>query len=283
MAENIKRRLTTVMCADVKSYTRLMELDEAGTLETLRSYRAAMDGLVGRHDGRIVNTWGDAVIAEFPSVVEAVQCAIEIQTDLKGRNRSLPDDHQMWFRIGINLGDVMVEQDNIYGEGVNIAARLQEAADPGGIVISGPVFDQVHHRLSVRFDRVGAQSFKNVSEPVVSYRVALDSRPAASDGGTVRAESLAPNGGGAGRPGAAGFGSSWAGFADWFATLPRPVAFGLALVLMLFFINLFSGMGTIWFHWPALPIMVMALFFYLRAGGPRHRRDDRRDRRKNRC
>jgi len=282
MSENVKRRLTAVMCADVKSYTHLMEVDEAGTLDTLRRYSAAMDALVRRHDGRVVNTWGDAVIAEFASVVEAVQCAIEIQTDLKGRNRTLPDDQQMWFRIGINLGDVMVEQDNIYGEGVNIAARLQEAADPGGIMISGPVFDQVHHRLSVRFDRVDAQKFKNVSAPVVGYRVALDGPP----GGPGRAAAEQPEaddngdrrgGGGAIRPH-----GSWAAFAEWFAALPRPVAYGLAVVVLLFFINLFSGIGTIWFHWPAMPIMVMVLFHALRAGGRRHRRESGRTRRNDR-
>ncbi len=281
MAGNVKRRLTTVLCADVKSYTRLMEADEAGTLETLRRCRQAMDALVSRHDGRIVNTWGDAIIAEFASVVEAVQCAIEIQTELKARNENLPENHQMWFRIGINLGDVMVEDDNIYGEGVNIAARLQEAADPGGIMISGPVYDQVHHRLSVAFDHVGAQALKNVSVPVDSYRVALDGRRAAaerapaSEGGTTDSASPPHRHGRAGPP--------FARFADWYAELPMPVAIGLAVVALLFFINLFSGIGSIWFHWPAMPIVIMALFYFMWIRRSRGRHKDRRDRRNRRC
>ena len=120
-----------------------MGADETGTMETLRRYRAAMATLIERHDGRVVNTWGDAVIAEFPSVVEAVQCAVETQQELSTYNGGLPEPRRMIFRIGIHLGDVMVEGDDVYGDGVNIAARLQERAEPGGILISGPVYDQV--------------------------------------------------------------------------------------------------------------------------------------------
>ena len=135
-----------------------MGADEAGTLATLRHYRAAMATLIDRHDGRIVNTWGDAVIAEFASVVEAVQCAVETQQELSGYNGGLPEPQRMRFRIGIHLGDVMVEGDDVYGDGVNITARLQELAEPGGILISGPVYDQVHNKLSIGFDCLGAGS-----------------------------------------------------------------------------------------------------------------------------
>ncbi len=131
MTTKVRRRLTTLLCADVEGYTRLMEADEAGTLATLRQCRAAMATLVERHDGRIVNTWGDAVIAEFPSVVEAVQCAVETQQEIFSQNGGLPESQRMRFRIGIHLGDVMVEGDDVYGDGVNIAARLQELAEPG--------------------------------------------------------------------------------------------------------------------------------------------------------
>ena len=174
MTTKVKRRLTSILCADVKSYSRLMESDETRTIGTLRQYRAAMDALVERHDGRTINTWGDAVIAEFSSVVEAVQCAIEVQRELAARNRELPEAEQMWFRIGINLGDVMVENDDLYGEGVNIAARLQELAEPGGILISGPVYDMVRNKMSVGFEHLGQQAVKNVTEPVISYRIVLD-------------------------------------------------------------------------------------------------------------
>jgi adenylate cyclase len=164
------RRLTTLLCADVEGYARLMEADEAGTLETLRRYRAAMATLIERHDGRVVNTWG-AVIAEFPSVVEAVQCAVETQLVLSTYNGGMPEPRRMRFRIGIHLGDVMVEGDDVYGDGVNIAARLQERAEPGGILISGPVYDQVHNKLSIEFDCLGQRHSKNVANPVTGYRV----------------------------------------------------------------------------------------------------------------
>src|ERR1700756_3871057 len=153
--DKVKRRLTTVLCADVHGYSRLMEADEAGTLGTLRRYRTAIAGLVERHDGRIVNTWGDAVIAEFASVVEAVQCAVEIQREISNQESDPPDTHPMRFRIGINLGDVMVDGSDIYGDGVNIAARLQELAEPGGVVVSASVYDQVHNKLSFGFDCLG--------------------------------------------------------------------------------------------------------------------------------
>src|SRR3954451_6158506 len=176
--DKLKRRLTTVLCADVHGYSRLMEADEAGTLETLRRYRTAIARLVERHDGRIVNTWGDAVIAEFASVVEAVQCAVEIQQEISNQDSGPPPP--MRFRIGINLGDVMVDGSDLYGDGVNIAARLQELAEPGGIVISSSAYDQVHNKLSLGFDCLGQQPLKNVA-PVISYRVTMGGGAAQAD------------------------------------------------------------------------------------------------------
>jgi len=161
--DKVKRRLTTVLCADVYGYSRLMEADETGTLETLRRYRTAIARLVERHDGRIVNTWGDAVIAEFASVVEAVQCAVEIQQEISQQDSDVPQANPMRFRIGINLGDVMVDGSDIYGDGVNIASRLQELAEPGGVVISSSVYDQVHNKLSVGFDCLGQRPMKNIA------------------------------------------------------------------------------------------------------------------------
>src|SRR5258707_10890756 len=167
-----RRRRPPVCGADGRGFPRLMEADEAGTLAPLRRSRAAIAGLVARHDGRIVNTWGDAVIAEFASVVEAVQCAVEIQQEISNREPEPPQANRMRFRIGINLGDVMVEGSDIYGDGVNIAARLQELAEPGGVVVSRTVYDQVHNKLSVGFDCLGQQPMKNVA-PVTSYRVTM--------------------------------------------------------------------------------------------------------------
>jgi adenylate cyclase len=174
--DKVKRRLTTVLCADVHGYSRLMGADEAGTLSTLRRYRSAIAGLVERHDGRIVNTWGDAVIAEFASVVEAVQCAVEIQQEISNQVPEPPRAHQMRFRIGINLGDVIADGSDIFGDGVNIAARLQELAEPGGVVVSASVYDQVHNKLSLGFDSLGRQQMKNVA-PVISYRVSWATKP----------------------------------------------------------------------------------------------------------
>jgi adenylate cyclase len=181
MAHSVERKLTTILCADVCGYARLMEQDEAGTLATLKVYREAIDGLIGRHRGRVVSTAGDSLLADFPSVVEAVQCAVEIQQELTGRNRSVPDARRMVFRIGINLGDVMLHGGDLFGEGVNVAARLEALAEPGGICISRTVYDQVRNKLRVGFEDLGDQPVKNISEPVQAFRVRLDG--AAQDGG----------------------------------------------------------------------------------------------------
>ena len=252
MTTKVKRRLTSILCADVKSYSRLMESDETRTIGTLRQYRAAMDALVERHDGRTINTWGDAVIAEFSSVVEAVQCAIEVQRELAARNRTLPEAEQMWFRIGINLGDVMVENDDLYGEGVNIAARLQELAEPGGILISGPVYDMVRNKLSVGFEHLGQQPVKNVTEPVISYRIVLDgdARLAAAEASVrpVAAVEAQPQGSAA---------RLWARF----HALPRLVRATLVVILFLFVIDMSDGLEDVWFHWPAAALGFFVLLW----------------------
>ncbi|MCP3371680.1 adenylate/guanylate cyclase domain-containing protein [Bradyrhizobium cajani] len=253
--DKVKRRLTTVLCADVHGYSRLMEADETGTLETLRRSRTAIARLVERHDGRIVNTWGDAVIAEFASVVEAVQCAIEIQQEISDQNSDTPQANPMRFRIGINLGDVMVDGTNIYGDGVNIASRLQELADPGGVVISSSVYDQVHNKLSVGFDCLGQRPMKNIA-PQTSYRVTLGGRTAGprslpiDESRTPREEARAPRIGDRHAP------SAWAHVAlQWLAKLPRPVAVALTVSAFLILINLFTGAHKIWFHWPVAVIL----------------------------
>ncbi len=264
MTDKVKRRLITVLCADVSGYSRLMEADEAGTLETLRRYRTAMAGLVERHDGRIVNTWGDAVIAEFASVVEAVQCAVEIQQEISNQESDPPPDQRMRFRIGINLGDVMVDGSDIYGDGVNIAARLQELAEPGGIVVSSSVYDQVYNKLSVGFDCLGQQPMKNVA-PVVSYRVAVggggDARPGEGrQGDARRGEAMAaPQADAPGRREAAQSPTRLQSAAHWFANLPRPVAAAITLAGFLILINLLTSPHRIWFHWPVGAILFVAI------------------------
>ena len=167
----MERRLAAILSADVVGYSRLVGEDEEGTLRTLGAYRNVIDGLVAKHRGRIFGSAGDSVIAEFASPVEAVRCAVEFQRELGERNTDRPDDRRMEFRIGINLGDVVVKDDDLLGDGVNVAARLQTLSDPGGIYVSGTVFDQVEDKLDFDFDDLGAQQVKNIAKPVRVYRV----------------------------------------------------------------------------------------------------------------
>jgi adenylate cyclase len=279
MTEKVKRRLTTVLCADVQGYSRLMEADEAGTLATLRRYRTAMAALIEHHDGRIVNTWGDAVIAEFASVVEAVQCAIEIQQELSAQDPHLPEAQRMRFRIGINLGDVMVDGSDIYGEGVNIASRLQELAEPGGILISGPVYDQVHNKLSVGFDYLGQQQMKNVAAPVASYRVTVSGTPSGQPGskGDVEPAPRATDAVGASSPrDNAGSMAPMQSFSSRLTGLPRPLRAAIVISVFLFLINLFSGLHEIWFHWPVLSILFVATLSILFRRDPAPERKEKR-------
>jgi class 3 adenylate cyclase len=167
----LERRLTAILCADVFGYSRLMGEDEEATLRTLSSYRMLIDSLIERHHGRFVNSAGDSVLAEFASVVNAVQCAVEIQTTLKAENARLPPERRMEFRIGVNLGDVMVDGEQIYGDGVNIAARLESLADPGSICISGSVHEQLGNKLALVYEDLGEQSVKNIPKPIRVFRV----------------------------------------------------------------------------------------------------------------
>ena len=171
----MERKLTAILCADVFGYSRLMGEDEEATLRTLSSHRKLIDSLIEQHHGRFVNSAGDSVLAEFASVVNAVQCAVEIQTTLKSENASTPPDRQMKFRIGVNLGDVMVEGEQIYGDGVNVAARLESLAEPGGICISGKVHEEVRSKLTLGYEDLGAQVVKNIAEPVRVFRVLAES------------------------------------------------------------------------------------------------------------
>src|SRR5512137_325405 len=153
--EKFKRKLTAILSADVKGYSRLMGEDEEGTLRTLQEYKEVMDSSIHHHRGRVVGTAGDSLLAEFASVVDAVQCAVEIQQVLKAKNALLPETRRMEFRIGINLGDVIEEGETIYGDGVNIAARLEGMADGGGICISESAYQQIKNKVPLRYDYLG--------------------------------------------------------------------------------------------------------------------------------
>jgi class 3 adenylate cyclase len=154
----VGRRLSAILAADVVGYSRLMGLDEVGTARTLREHRAVSDALVAKHGGRIVKTTGDGVLLEFPSVVDAVECAVAVQAVMAERNEHIPKDRRMLFRIGINLGDILIEGDDILGDGVNVAARLEGIAEPGGICISSSAHDQVRDKLELRFVDLGEQT-----------------------------------------------------------------------------------------------------------------------------
>ncbi|TCU17530.1 adenylate/guanylate cyclase domain-containing protein [Rhizobium sullae] len=243
-----RRKLTTIFCADVQDYTRLMGADEEGTLAMLKRHRDAMSRLIGSHGGRVINTWGDGLIAEFPSVVEAVRAAVDVQNELAGLNAARPADGRMLFRIGINLGDVIVEGDDLYGDGVNIAARLQASAPAGGIVISNTVYDQVRNKVAVGFDFLGPLVVKNVTEPVPSYAVRI------GEGMESTLQPAAAN-----RPEAP-------------AATDRPLGtkarrmFGLLALLsaVLVVINFLSWRGVFWAAWPLLAFAVLSAMIWVR-------------------
>ncbi len=174
---NVKRRLTCILAADAVGYSSHMARDEEGTIRVLSAHRAVIDGIIAFHGGRIISTAGDSVLAEFTSAVEAVRCAVEIQEALKTRNDSLPESSKMQFRVGVNLGDVVVKNDDLLGDGVNVAARLEAIAEPGGICISSSVYDQITGKLDLGFQDIGEQSLKNISRPIHAYRVSGTAAP----------------------------------------------------------------------------------------------------------
>ena len=260
----MKRKLTTILFADAQGYSTLMATDEAMTLERLNRYRSIMAELFSRHDGRQVNTWGDAVIAEFSSVVEAVRCAVEIQDSLTSENRQLPKSKQMLFRIGINLGDVMVDKGDLYGDGVNVAQRLESLAEPGGIMVSGTVHSLAHKQLAVAFDFAGEQEVSDHQDRVPSYRVRMTGRnlpeavPAgASDSDAAHEASTEAR--------FAKAGTHLDGFFGWLVAQPKRVRFSIGIIIFFFLINLlFSGILNPWFIFPSAPFALYA-FLSLRS------------------
>jgi adenylate cyclase len=239
MASSVQRKLTTILAADADGYSREMEADEVRALGALRAARGVFSQFIERHHGRIANTAGDGLIAEFPSVVEAVQCAIEVQRELSADAGSA-----LRFRIGIHLGDVMIDGEDLLGEGVNLAARLQSMAEPGGILISQQVYDQVQRKLSVGFEYLGEKRPKNFAESVAVYSVG------AGDSGASKARPARTTERASTRKGD-----------------PRSRFFALAarmgaVVAVLVIIDWMTG-GAWWVQWPALGI---GLFLALRSG-----------------
>jgi adenylate cyclase len=292
MAAAPERKLTTILAADVAGYSAMMGRDEPGTLAQLKSSREAMAEEIAQHRGRIFGASGDNLLAEFSSVVNAVECAVRVQRTLAERNAALPEERRMRFRIGINLGDVMVEGDDLFGEGVNIAARLEALAEPGGILISGAVFDQVRTKLSVGFDFLGAQAVKNISEPVPAWRVVLDGEGGASSRGEKAPPTRADEGilhasdgrkptgaasphpptraeaedgrqapasasAGEGPPASPTPSPHGGGKALPWQRLRRPATFAAVLIAFFFLINISTSTEELWFRWPALVILLV--------------------------
>jgi class 3 adenylate cyclase len=240
MDSEIDRRLTNILSADVFGYSRLMGLDEAGTLALLNDYKGVMTGVIAQHRGRVVSAAGDSLLAEFSSPVMAVQSAVEVQRRLAERNQSLEPDRQMWFRIGINLGDVIVEGADIYGDDVNIAARLQSMSEPGGILISGTVFDQVKQKLSLGFEPLGPQRLKNIEAEVPVNRTLQQSvgEKPKEPGNATEAE-------------------------KWHRVKTNGIRLG-AIALLCILINAFTWDGDAWAQWPVLGV---AFLFVLQSTG----------------
>ena len=174
--ENTARRLAAILSADVVGYSRLMGVDEAGTLGALRAHRAELiEPTIAGHNGRIVKLMGDGLLVEFASAIDAVECAVAIQQGMEARNANVPGERVIVFRIGINLGDVIIDGDDIYGDGVNVAARLQDLAEPGGVHVSGTIFEQVDGKVDQSFVDLGNQQIKNINKLVRVYSVSLAS------------------------------------------------------------------------------------------------------------
>ena len=168
----VERRLAAILAADVVGYSRLMEADEAGTHARLKALRKEfIEPRIAEHRGRVVKLTGDGALVEFPSVVEAVLCAVDVQRIVAERNADVPQDQRIEFRIGVNLGDVIIEDDDIYGDGVNVAARLQTLAEPGGICVSRTVYNHVKNKVGLTFEPMGEHKVKNIAEPITVFRV----------------------------------------------------------------------------------------------------------------
>ncbi len=256
----IKRKLAAILYGDVAGYSRMTEEDEEGTHRTLVAFLDGFWAAIEGNSGRVVHVAGDAILADFASVFDALSCAVDVQRDFKARNEHLSEDRRLRFRIGVNLGDVMVDRDEIYGDGVNVAARLQSVADPGGICISASVHDQIKNKLGFGFEYLGEQKVKNIAEPVRMYRVQLD--PGAVSGES-RFQDVSPPPESAPAHGD----RSQAKAAQMRRFYSRAVQLGL-IVAFLFVVNLITSRGDWWVQWPAIVVALALALRALKVFGP---------------
>ena len=266
--EGFKRKLAAILSADVTEYGRLMREDETETIRTLTAYREVMTTLIKQHHGRVVDAVGDNLLSEFASVVDAVQGAIAIQKELKSQNAQVPDNRKMLFRIGINLGDLVVEGDRIYGDGVNIAARLEGLAEPGGICISRTAYDQIEDKLPLGYEYLGEKPVKNTVKPVRAYKVlfeAEEEKPKVDKsehkGRTKPVEIDKPPDDKIKEKGATS--------KIWDRSLfYRHLWVYAGVIGFLFIINMLTWHGRIWFHWPALGWGLLLFLHWIKAANP---------------
>jgi class 3 adenylate cyclase len=276
--EGFKRKLAAILSADVTEYSRLMREDETATIRTLTAYREVMTTLVKQHHGRVVDTVGDNLLAEFASVVDAVQGAVAIQKEIKTRNAQVPESRKMVFRIGINLGDLVVEGDRIYGDGVNIAARLEALADSGGICISRTAYDQIEDKLPFGYEYLGEKTVKNIVKPVRAYRVLFEPGEAIPSGdknenkrrserhkkieGRTKERRTKPRE--RDKPSGDKIKKIGARFKIWDSSLFHKHLWVYAGVIgFVFIINVLTWDGGIWFHWPALGWGLLLLLHWI--------------------
>jgi adenylate cyclase len=274
MNVELDRKLTTILCADVSGYSRLMNDDEGKTLERLKITREIFREIIARYGGRIVNMTGDGLVSEFSSVVKAVQCAVEVQNKINKDNAPLPADDQMLYRIGINLGDVIIEGDDIFGDGVNVAARLEAMAPVGGICISGSVFEQVKNKLPREFKFLGNREVKNIAEPVAVYSLTLSEPPGKQPQPSSHPIPLFEDHAKDSREEDAeedkrirAYVKKQAGF------YRRAMTFG-TIILCLFIINMATSANYWWFLWPMASFLVILALDAVRLFGLGDRTDE---------
>lgn len=265
MAPTVERKLTTILCADVCGYSRQMGMDEEGTLKRLKGAREVFKSIVHDYSGRIVNMTGDGLVVEFGSVVQAVNCAVDVQNHFNNINKKNHDPSDMIFRVGLNLGDVIIEGEDIFGEGVNVAARLESMTPPGGICLSGTVYDHVKGKFPDQFDFLGNKSVKNIEEAIPVYSLSLASTPKIVTPDPIPSQSKDTD-------------AVQASPADKEEQeirdrIKKQAAFyrrgmkAVGLVLLLFLINIVTSPSHLWFYWPALPIAVMLALDAMRVFG----------------
>ena len=267
--EELKRKLAAILSADVKEYSRLMREDEAATIQTVTEYRRVMTSLIDQHHGRVVDSVGDNMLAEFASVVDAVQGAVAIQKEVNARNARLPEDRKMLFRIGINLGDLVVNGDRIYGDGVNIASRLEGIADPGGICISRTAFDQIEDKLPLGYEYLGEKTVKNSPKPIRAYKVVFET-PEKERGILKRKHKRRGKKSKRKQPAEP---SKHPG--DTRINLQNTKLFYkhrwiyVGVIVLLFIINILTLPDFFWFHWPALGWGLFLFFHWVSVKKPR--------------